>query len=111
MTNYANVLEILNNEDGSSSFTSDWFDVSKVDSGSIQIDSADALIGNLKLQATNDVMMHENDVQNSAVTFTGAGSQIWAFPFGFGYKFIRISWEYVSGTGTFNANIHTRDDE
>lgn len=111
MSNYSNLHAILTNQDGSSSFNSDWFDVSRIDSGCIQIDTADVLIGNLKLQATNDENMHENDVPSSMVTFSGNTSQIWSFPFGFGYKFIRISWDYVSGIGTFEANIHTQDDE
>lgn len=111
MSNYSDKIQILTNQDGSTNFNSEWVDVTGIDFGSLQIYTTDALTGVLKLQCTNDKSISPADISESIVEFEGNGSQVWSFPFGFGFKFLRISWEFGSGTGTFNANIFQTDDE
>lgn len=113
MTNYANLATIINNANALVPVSSGWVDVSKLDKGSIQVSSFSVgLVGNLKLQATNDPSMIESDLAGTSVTFTAPNGQLYTFPFGFSFKWIRVVFTPSSfpETAVISANLLSYDD-
>ena len=110
MTNYANIQVLFDGQDASASFNSAWTDVSNLDKGSIHLKVTGTVAGSIKLQCANDTTYSPVDLVGTSVAISGAGAQMFTFPLGFGFKFVRLSYTATSGTGTMSATMMTYDD-
>lgn len=98
--------------DASVDSQSDWFDISRAESCSLQVGSiSPALAGVMKVEVTNDVDLGANDLPDSSRVFTKVDadplSEIWDLS-KFGFKFVRFSWTYTSGAGSLTGNLNCK---
>lgn len=61
------------------------------------------VVGTLKLQASLDNVTWV-DVANSAQAVTASANHIWDVQAA-GYRWVRVNWDYTSGTGNITATI------
>lgn len=69
------------------------------------------LAGTLTLQASNDETGASNfiTVSGSSQAVTSSASHMWNVT-GAGYRWVRVFWNYTSGTGNITANLTVKDN-
>ncbi len=64
------------------------------------------VVGTLKLQASLDNVTWV-DVEDSTEEITASADHIWDV-IAAGYRYVRVDWDYDSGTGNITATIHVK---
>lgn len=110
MPNYSNVKQVVATTDGSSSFESSSFDISKLDKFAIQVKHDGTLDGTVSIQGCVSEADGFDDVTGMSKAITTAGTKIFDFPYGTGLTKLRIKWVRTSGTGNISAKINEYDN-
>jgi hypothetical protein len=69
--------------------------------------SGSNVVGTLKLQCSLDNVTWV-DVANSSQAVTSSANHIWDVQSA-GYRYVRVNWDYTSGTGNITVSIHVKD--
>ena len=89
--------------------TSAAFDLGNIQTFSVQVDfSGTDLVGTLTLQCSNASTGPWTTVTSSSQAVTASADHTWNVT-GAGYRYVRVFWDYTSGTGNIGAVLVTKD--
>ncbi len=89
--------------------TSAAVDLGDLQTFAVQVDFTGAdVVGTLTLQCSNHAVGPWTTVASSSQAVTASGDHTWNVT-GAGYRFVRIFWDYTSGTGNISASLVAKD--
>mgnify|MGYP001615102711 CR=1 FL=1 len=94
---------------GTADVTSAAFDLGNIQTFSVAVDfSGTDLVGTLTLQCSNLAAGPFTTVASSSQAVTASADHTWNVT-GAGYRFVRVFWDFTSGTGNISATLVTKD--
>lgn len=101
-------MELIAPQTGAADVISNYYDLNDIKDFCAAVTfSGTDLVGTLKLQASLDLVTWF-DVPDSTEAVTASTSVIWSSA-PCTYRYIRINWDYTSGTGNISARLFLKD--
>ncbi len=102
------IIELLSTRSAATDVTTIAFDLNDLTTFSIQVTfSGSDVVGGLKLQASIDNVTFV-DVANSSQAVSASASHVWDVS-GAGYRYIKVAWDYTSGTGNIGVILGVKE--
>jgi hypothetical protein len=86
------------------------FDMGDLVSGSVEVDfTGSDVVGTLTLECRNTELAAWKTVASSSQPITASGDHIWIITGSAGYRYLRVAWDWTSGTGNISSTLLAKE--